>query len=130
LLTELGERTARHALRPGVSHPAGALGATRKTVPKWLRRKEAGKPLSGRSRSPAGCPTRASAEAEQRVAEAGGTPAVAPHCLRRWPLRAEGVGLMPLEGAQHSGLRTTIDLPPGLPYDGLTLAGRKVRRGV
>jgi transposase len=78
-----------------ISEAARCFQTTRKTVRTWLQRKEAGEPLTDRSRRPHTSPNKTPQETADAVAEARQDTGYGPHRLSDWLLRTEGIEISP-----------------------------------
>ncbi len=91
----LREKMVAFAQAHNITQAAQAFDTTRKTVRKWLRRKEAGEPLTDRSRRPDSCPSKTEEETADMVAQARKNTQYGPHRLSDWLRRTEGLEISP-----------------------------------
>ena len=89
----LREQMVRYARQHSISAAARLFDTTRKTVRKWLRRYDAGEPLTDRSRRPKSCPARTAPALEEKVVELRKKTRYGPHRLSDWLWRKEKVRL-------------------------------------
>lgn len=92
---QLREAMVAFAQANTISEAARSFDTTRKTVRKWLERKEAGEPLTDRSRRPHSSPSKTPPERAAQVAQARRDTGYGPHRLSDWLKRTEGVEISP-----------------------------------